>query len=39
MSNNIVNNVDLDKISQTVNNGKRDKLTQKIYKIARRMEF
>jgi len=26
MSNNIVNNVDLDKISQTVNNGKRDKL-------------
>jgi hypothetical protein len=27
MSNNIVNNIDLDKISQTVGNGKRDKST------------
>jgi hypothetical protein len=27
MSNNIVNNIDLDKISQTVQNGKRDKST------------
>src|ERR1044072_5777865 len=27
MSNNIINNIDLDKISQAVNNGKRDKST------------
>jgi hypothetical protein len=27
MSNNIVNNIDLDKISQTVQNGKKDKST------------
>jgi hypothetical protein len=27
MSNNIVNNIDLDKISRTVGNGKRDKST------------
>ena len=29
MSDNIINNTDLDKISQTVNNGKSDKLTLK----------